>query len=125
MRYFSSPFSAYVQNWQYSDDGSMSLNPKFMKVFLRGQPSARISLDVDSVERDEEVQVLAWSGEWILIRKENPLVEGWLRAKYRGGWTNYQDFELLIQRWWLMVPSTSPHIKIHFQLSELRANYRM
>jgi hypothetical protein len=97
----------------------------FQKVFLRGQPSALISLDAESFDRDEEAQVLAWSGDWVKIRKENPVVEGWLRAKYLGGWPYHHDFELMIQRWWLMAPSPSPQYKIHFKLSELRANYRM
>ena len=103
----------------------MSLNATFQEVFLRGQPSALISLDAESFDRDEEAQVLAWAGDWVKIRKENPVVEGWLRAKYLGGWPYHHDFELMIQRWWLMAPSPSPQYKIHFKLSELKANYRM
>ena len=84
MRYFPKRFRAHVQDWQYHSDGSMSLNPTFHQVFLRGQPNAQISLDAESFDRDEEAQVLAWSGDWVKIRKENPVVEGWLRAKYLG-----------------------------------------
>ena len=81
IRRFGSPFQAFIQDWKYGVDGSMTLNTNLQKVHLRGQPIATVSLGLASVNRGDEVRVLAWSGDWLLIRKEAPFIEGWLQAK--------------------------------------------